>query len=428
MKSGYIVHVFAALTILLGIWIFYDKVISVSNVSETAAGLRSQRDILTESIRDQSDADKSSALRSENRIFNGDNRDLSTEFSSDLSQQVLTPEETGSIKDLDPEQILDDYISAWRNRDKTEIQKLWLQISKCESCLRLIVDQIVNHKLEDGLTLEVAIKMAALDTDIVLPVFDTLIDPAGSKSASIILSEKLINNGRPEFVNKIFDLIYKSKQNGYESYAQQLTWVISKLENPEGIRPILDTITGRKMTSPELATHVTNVYSKVVQVMPESSNAGTVIADYYLQANSQEQQRLWPVVSQLDRALVTLAIDADRTGQNYSLQKYAQAMSELPHLNAVNSLLQLHTAIEYSPEYMKDLLGKKVADNPTIKVLHRLEDYMRDSSVKFESRVFAAEGLLAIKDQRQARYILEKVISNTEEPDIELQAYIGGRL
>jgi len=420
--------VFAALTILLGIWIFYDKVISVSNVSETAAGLRSQRDILTESIRDQSDADKSSALRSENRIFNGDNRDLSTEFSSDLSQQVLTPEETGSIKDLDPEQILDDYISAWRNRDKTEIQKLWLQISKCESCLRLIVDQIVNHKLEDGLTLEVAIKMAALDTDIVLPVFDTLIDPAGSKSASIILSEKLINNGRPEFVNKIFDLIYKSKQNGYESYAQQLTWVISKLENPEGIRPILDTITGRKMTSPELATHVTNVYSKVVQVMPESSNAGTVIADYYLQANSQEQQRLWPVVSQLDRALVTLAIDADRTGQNYSLQKYAQAMSELPHLNAVNSLLQLHTAIEYSPEYMKDLLGKKVADNPTIKVLHRLEDYMRDSSVKFESRVFAAEGLLAIKDQRQARYILEKVISNTEEPDIELQAYIGGRL
>jgi len=428
LKSGYIVHVFAALTILLGIWIFYDKVISVSNVSETAAGLRSQRDILTESIRDQSDADKSSALRSENRIFNGDNRDLSTEFSSDLSQQVLTPEETGSIKDLDPEQILDDYISAWRNRDKTEIQKLWLQISKCESCLRLIVDQIVNHKLEDGLTLEVAIKMAALDTDIVLPVFDTLIDPAGSKSASIILSEKLINNGRPEFVNKIFDLIYKSKQNGYESYAQQLTWVISKLENPEGIRPILDTITGRKMTSPELATHVTNVYSKVVQVMPESSNAGTVIADYYLQANSQEQQRLWPVVSQLDRALVTLAIDADRTGQNYSLQKYAQAMSELPHLNAVNSLLQLHTAIEYSPEYMKDLLGKKVADNPTIKVLHRLEDYMRDSSVKFESRVFAAEGLLAIKDQRQARYILEKVISNTEEPDIELQAYIGGRL
>ena len=91
-------------------------------------------------------------------------------------------------------------------------------------------------------------------------------------------------------------------------------------------------------------------------------------------------------------------------------------------------MMQLHTSVEYSPDYLQGMLSDRVADNPTIKVLHKLEDYMRDPNVKIESRIFAAEGLLAIKQNRQARYILEKVINNTQEPDAELQAHIGGRL
>ena len=84
--------------------------------------------------------------------------------------------------------------------------------------------------------------------------------------------------------------------------------------------------------------------------------------------------------------------------------------------------------IPIDPQYMKQMLTGRVVDNPTIKVLHRLEDYMRNPTVKLESRIFAAEGLLAVRQNRQARYILEKVVNNTREPDVELQAYIGGRL
>jgi len=329
---------------------------------------------------------------------------------------------------IDPAAIVSDYISAWQGRDKHEIDRLWEKIADCEKCLAELVDLIVNHKLEEGLDLEVAIKMAALDTDIVLPVFDVMIDPAGSKSAAIILSEKLMNNGRPELVNKIFDLIYRARISGYDNFAQQLTWVISKLENPKGIEPILDAITGRKITSPELSQHITNVYSKVVRVLPEESNAGVVIANYYLQANSQEQQRLWPVVSQHGKTLVTLALDADKNGQNNNVQKYASAMTKLPHLESVESLMQLQSSVEYSPDYLRTMLSRRVVDNPTSKVLQKLEDYMRNPNLKLESRLFAAEGLLSVKQNRQARYILEKVINNTEEPDVELQAYIGGRL
>jgi len=53
---------------------------------------------------------------------------------------------------------------------------------------------------------------------------------------------------------------------------------------------------------------------------------------------------------------------------------------------------------------------------------------MRDPEVNIESRIFAAEGLLAVRENRQARYILEKVINNPQYTESELQAYIGGRL
>lgn len=432
MKSGYLVHLFAVITLLLGVWIFMSKM-SSDEYGEESSKLLSVKKDTGASNNSPQQADPTTTDAESKLIPEGDPvlqavTDIADHTVAENSKMSIQPERKLTQEVTDPDKVLDNYITAWRNQNKAEVDRLWERVVNCEKCLLVFIDQIVNGKLEEGMDLEVAIKMAALDTDVVLPVFDVMIDPAGKKSTAIILSEKLINNGRPEFVNKIFDLLYGAKQSGYHHFAQQLTWVISKLENPAGIAPILDTITGRKLTNPELSVHVTNVYSKVVRVMPDSSKAASVITEYYLQANSVEQQKLWPVVSQHGRTLVTLAIDADKNGQNYNLQKYSKAMTELPHLNAVDSLIQLHTAVEYSPDYMKEMLARRVTDNPTIKVLHKLEDYMRDPDVKLESRIFAAEGLLAVRENRQARYILEKVINNTEDVDAELQAYIAGRL
>ena len=322
-----------------------------------------------------------------------------------------------------PEVIVDDYVMAWRNADKATTTRLWAVISDCEQCLKLLVDMIVNKSLEDGMMLELAIKMAALDTNTVLPVFDVLIDPSGNRSTA-----KLMNNGRPELVAKIFEVIYKAQENGYYNIARQLTWVISKLENQAGIQPILDIIVGRAPAAPDYADHVSSVFSKVVHNIPESESVANLMASYYQSASVQEQQRLWGVVSRHEDTLVMLAANADRNGQNFEVEKYANAIAALPNQQAVDGLMKLHISVEYSPDYLPGMLAENVKENPTIKVLHKLEDYMRDPEVNIESRIFAAEGLLAVRENRQARYILEKVINNPQYTESELQAYIGGRL
>ena len=432
MKSGYLVHVIAVITLALGVWIVVDKIGTGDNgdVTDELAVANKSTGTANDSRRhvDQQSADpaKSSALDNDPESGKADDSALNLlPAGTDANAQ---PDKKPVPENIEPDEVLHQYLLAWQNQSKAELDQLWEQIKNCDKCLALFVEQIVARKFEEGLELEIAIKMAALDSNIVMPVFDVLIDPAGTTSTAIILSEKLINNGRPEFVNKVFDLIYRANQSGYHHFSQQLTWVISKLENPRGIEPILDTITGRTLTSPELSTHITSVYSKVVRVLPEESKAGAIISNYYMQANSREQQLLWPVVRQHGDTLVKLAVQANENGQNFNVQKYAEAMTDLPHLNAVDALMKLHTAVEYSPAYMSDMLSKRVADNPTIKVLHKLEDYMRNPLVKLESRLFAAEGLLAVRQNREARYILDKVINSTHEPDAELQAFIAGRL
>jgi len=342
-------------------------------------------------------------------------------------QQTKTKSKT-RMRPVDPQLIVNDYILAWRNKDRETLEQLWETIKTCDKCLLQLVDMIVNKNLEEGMMLELAIKMTALDSDLVLPVFDAIIDPMGNKSAAIILAEKMMINGRPELVKKMFDLIYKAHENGYENFAWQLTWVISKLNNHAGIAPILDTVSGRAAAAPGYSKHVSSVFGKVVSQMEDSESVADLISSYYQGASPEEQQRLWEVVSKHGATLVMLASAADRNGQYYEMQQYANAIAKLPHLQAVDSLVKLHIDVDYAPDYLGGLLAETVKSNPTIKVLHKLEDYMRDPDVPFDSRIYAAEGLLAVKNNRQARYILDKVVNNSQYADPQLQAYIGGRL
>ena len=421
MKSNFLVHVIATITLLFGLWLFIDapedeSIITGEPASPSGSDVVAQKPV-TESS--EPTASKSDFLPP---IQPGLGK--LPETNPSLIKQPLT-EQRGEIN---PDIMVSDYIMAWRNKDKAAIDSLWETISQCDKCLLQLVDMIVNKNLEEGMMLELAIKMAALDNDLVLPVFDVLIDPTGNRSAAIILAEKLMVNGRPELVSKIFDIIYKAQQNGHENFAWQLTWVISKLENHAGIQPILDTVSGRVGAGPGYAEHVTNIFGKVVHNIPDSESVADMMASYYQGATAEEQARLWEVVSKHENTLVMLAETAERNGQHYELQRYATAIAQLPNLQAVDGLVKLHINVEYSPDYLGNLLAENVKSNPTIKVLHKLEDYMRNPEVPLDSRIFAAEGLLAVKNNRQARYILDKVISNPQYADPELQAYIGGRL
>lgn len=424
MKSNILVHLFAVFTLLFGVWVFVrspddsDRDTSVSEQSHTQApdAKQTSKPPLTHT--------QNSGISASPQLGLG-NESAASPQAETTKSNAKDPDQRNAIN---PQALIDDYILAWRNQDKAAIDRLWDTISACGKCLAQLVDMIVNKNLEEGMMLELAIKMAALDNDLVLPVFDALIDPSGNRSTAIILSEKMMNNGRPESVGKIFEIIYKAQQNGHENFAWQLTWVISKLENHAGIQPVLDTISGRAASGPGYAEHVSSVFSKVAHNIPEPEAVAGVMASYYQSASALEQQRLWEVVSKHEDTLVTLAANAENNGQHYEVQKYAGAIAKLPDLQAVDGLLKLHINTEYSPEYLGNMLAENVKSNPTIKVLHKLEDYMRDPDVPIDSRIFAAEGLLAVRNNRQARYILEKVINNPQSADPQLQAYIGGRL
>lgn len=423
MNNNFLTHVIAVTTVAFAVWLFIG------------GGNHLSQDSLDVS-KPQLQESSSGTKKPKQTVFGKETEAefLAVDTQAGFPAQQATPSKASIPKSkpdrkiINPEVVVDDYIMAWRNVDKATTAALWSTISDCEECLKLLVDMIVNKSLEDGMMLELAIKMAALDTNTVLPVFDVLIDPSGNRSTAIILSEKLMENGRPEQVTKIFEVIYKAQENGYDNFARQLTWVVSKLHNNAGLQPILDTIAGRTAAGPGYADHVSNVFSKVVHNIPESEDAAKLIASYYQNASMQEQQRLWHVVSKHEDTLVLLAANAERNGQNYEIQKFANAISALPNQQAVDGLMKLHISVEHSPDYLAGMLEENIKINPTIKVLHKLEDYMRDPDVNIESRIFAAEGLLAIRDNRQARYILEKVINNPQYADPELQAYIGGRL
>ncbi|HEY5602330.1 MAG TPA: hypothetical protein VIM41_04405 [Gammaproteobacteria bacterium] len=422
MKSNYLAHLLAVLTVLFGVWLIIKN--SDDSTNDAGHGTQSQSTAQTASVIIPQPPAGSQQ---------GDFLPTVQPRADKVSARAASPATTRRVDEelqnaADPHAVISDYILAWRKADRPALDRLWVAISRCDPCLLLLADMMLNKTLEEGMMLELAVKMAALDSDVVLPVFDALIDPAGNRNVAIILSEKLMQNGGPEQVSRLLEIIYKLQQNGHEKFAKELTWVVSKLENPAGLQPVLDVISGRADPGSGFAEHVSTVFSKVVHNVPEPETVATLLVNYFQTANTQEQQRLWELISNHEETLVMLAVGAHQDRRQYDMEKYASAIAQLPDPRAVDGLLKLHTHIDHAPPYLGTLLAENIKTNPSTTVLHKVEDYMRDPNVPVDSRIFAAEGLLTVSTNRQARYILEKVVNNSRSNDSQLQAYISGRL
>jgi len=329
---------------------------------------------------------------------------------------------------LDPSVVVDNYYTAWRAQRKDQLAALWLTLSQCEPCITLLVEQMLSHNLEKGLIWELAIKMVALHTDAVLPVFNALIDPSENRSIAIILSEKLIVDGRKEYVASVFEAIQVAEQSGHDAFAQQLTWVIAKLTNPEGVGPVLDIIAGRVVASPAYASHVSRVFSKTVLNIPDKAFMSDTMSRYYLSADTIEKEKLWDVVRHHPGTLVQLAVHANADGQSSNVEKYANAVTQLPDIRAIDGVMKLQGSVEQSPGYFIHLIQTVVNKRGNAKALNRLDDYLRHLNVSTESRLLAAEGLLAVKHIPQSRQILNKALNQAHYPDPEVLSYISARL
>jgi hypothetical protein len=125
---------------------------------------------------------------------------------------------------------------------------------------------------------------------------------------------------------------------------------------------------------------------------------------------------------------VALSGQAYASGSFDQFRKYSQALADINSVGAVEGMLELVSKVDYSQEYFIDRIREASQRYNNLETLHKLEDYLRNPHVDMRTRIVAAEGLLAVKDLEQARYILQKALNSSRYEDSEIVAYISARL
>ena len=327
-----------------------------------------------------------------------------------------------------PLELIDAYMTAWSGNDRDAVIALWNEIGKCPECLQRIRELLMNQGVPQGMLLELTYQIIELGDASMLPVFDYLLQPSVDLNTRVIITQQMMKDGRYMYVKKLFDILQEADFNGYEDYAYKHAWMISKLKNPEGIAPIFDIISGHSGPSASFAAHVRNVFVNTLLGMKHDEGMAIAIMDYYLSASETEQNKLWDIVSLHPDSLVALSIEAHENGATNQFSKYSQALSNVRSMDAVEGILKLSANIPGSSEYFIELIRGNVVKQNNSETLHKLEDYLRDPQRDRQTRIVAAEGLLAVKETQQARYILEKAVNASDYDDSDIIAYINARL
>ncbi len=327
-----------------------------------------------------------------------------------------------------PLQLIDAYMTAWSGNSQTEVNALWKEISQCSECLQRIKELLMNQGVPKGMLLELTYKIIELGNESMLPVFDYLLQPSVDMNTRIIIAQQMIKDGRGMYVKKMFDILQQADIDGYQDYAAKHAWMISKLDNPQGIAAIFDVVSGRSGSSERFAEHVRTVFNNTLAGTKQQSAMTDAMVDYYLSADDTEQQNLWGVVSMHSETLGALAKSAYENGNLNQFKKYSQALADINSVGAVEGTLELVGEVDYSEEYFIDMISTLSQRFNNLETLRKLEDYLRNPHADRRVRIVAAEGLLAVKDSVQARYILEKAANSSSYEDSEIVAYISARL
>lgn len=327
-----------------------------------------------------------------------------------------------------PLELIESYMTAWSGNNREEIQALWNQISQCPECLQRIQELLMNQGVPKGMLLELTYQIIELGDESMLPVFDYLLQPSVDQSTRIIITQQMIRDGRSMYVQKLFDILQQADLDGYHDYAAKHTWMISKLKNPQGITAVFDVMSGRSGASNRFAAHVRNVYNNTLLGTKQHPDMTDTMVSYYLSADATEQENLWDVMALHSESLVALSTTAYENGSVDQFRKYSQSLADVNSVDAVEGMLELVAKVDYSQEYFVELIRASTQRYNNLETLHKLEDYLRNPDADRRTRIVAAEGLLALKDLEQARYILEKALNSSRYEDSEVVAYISARL
>jgi hypothetical protein len=352
--------------------------------------------------------------------------DSSVSVQADLAENAISKGD--SDNDQAPLQLIDDYMTAWSGNNRAEVQALWEQIGQCPECLQRIKELLMNQGVPKGMLLELTYQIIELGDSSMLPVFDYLLQPSVDVNTRIIITQQMIKDGRGMYVQKLFDILQQADLDGYYDYAAKHTWMISKLKNPQGIGAIFDVMSGRSGASDRFAAHVRNVYNNTLLGTKQRPEMTDAMVNYFVSANATEQANLWGVMALHAESLVALSEQAYASGNVNQFREFSQALADINSVDAVEGMLELVSKVDYSQEYFFDRIRESAQRYNNLETLHKLEDYLRNPNVDMRTRIVATEGLLAVKDLEQARYILQKALNSSRYEDSEIVAYISARL
>lgn len=332
------------------------------------------------------------------------------------------------ISNVSAHELINAYMSAWSGNDRHEIDRTWHKITQCRECLRIIKDMMLNQSVPKGMLLELTHKIIKLGDPELLDVFDALIQPTVDLNTRIIVTQQMVKDGRSMYVEKLLYILQRADQDGYHDFAMKHIWAIAKLKNADGINTILDVISGRRQVDPEFATHVNSIFTKSTLVSSDDVTVAETLANYYSQADDQERQSLLAVVSLNPGALAALATDALNNGDDNDFKHFSETIAAHDTTSAMDKLFQLQGSVEYADDHFHTLIRQMaVRQNNTVSV-HKLEDYLRNPQSSLQTKIMAAEGIMAVKHNPQARYVLEKILTSSDYNDADIVSYINAHL
>jgi len=324
-------------------------------------------------------------------------------------------------------QLIRDFMSAWSGKQLEEMERVWQQITQCHDCLLAIRDLMMNQGVPKGMLLELSYRIIELGDPMMLPVFDTLISGAVEKNVAAVVVLQLVKNGSDAHIRQLMRSLQNLAVSGAAPLASQLNWTLTKLKNPKGIAPIMDALV-QTGAATEFNEQLHTVLKNMVAGMGYDEEMALEIVDYYGRSDPQAKDRLKDIVYQNPAVLAGLASRAYSDGFHSEFQQYAKAIAQVNNVSAVDGLMKLQKQVAYSPEYFVELMHGLIENKSNSENLRRLEDYLRNTDSDLNTKIIAAEGLLAVQQNREAGYILEKVINSSSYDDTEIVTYIHSRL
>lgn len=328
----------------------------------------------------------------------------------------------------DPESLVAEYLYQMASGKLQRYQDLWPKILACPACVDLIKQNIESGSINDNALLEFTHLLLEADHSVINSMMSFLVNPVREGLTQRLFIQQVIRKGNAQSYEALLHELQSYDETGMRDFVLRQVDLLSGIIAPDTLQPTLDLALGHTNASLQLQTRVRQVMLRRMESLPEDEEITRQLIDYYYNASDVDADLVWQLLSRNSSSLIMIALDAELRAETDVVEKAVNALKATPSAVAINAIMKLYDKINRPQQYFIDAIISVVTRDPGIDALHQLENNLRATDQSLQGRIVAAEGLLAVKDNEQSRYILEKMIQSSDYSDAEVVSYINGRL